>query len=126
MRKELAALAILAILFTGSVINIRYMDDLSESLITEVEYARSLAGAGDYDRSEAIIKDAINCWNVHDGYTHIFIRHPEIDSATDAFYELYDSVSEHDVSRAQGAFEKVEAHLSSIASMEHITVGSIL
>ena len=126
MKKELVALAILAVLFTGSVINIRYMDGLSETLISEVEYARSLAGAGNYTRSEAIIKDAINCWNAHDGYTHIFIRHPEIDSATDAFYELYDSVSKHDVSRAQGAFEKVEAHLSSIASIKHITVGSIL
>ena len=60
-----------------------------------------------------------------DSYTHIFIRHPEIDSTTDAFYELLDSVSAGDIKTTQGAFEKVEAHLASIAGMEHITIGSI-
>lgn len=125
MKKEIAAGIILALLFAGAIVNIHYVDKLSQGLIAQVEDARGMAGAGDYQAAQKVLAGAIYQWMDADSYTHIFIRHPEIDSTTDAFYELLDSVSAGDIKTAQGAFEKVEAHLASIAGMEHITIGSI-
>jgi hypothetical protein len=126
MKKEIIAGLILALLFAGSVVNIHYMDSLADELIGQVETAQSYARAGDYARAKAEVGAAIDRWSKCDGYTHIFIRHPEIDSATDALYELYDSVAGGDAALSEGAFGKVEAHMRSIAGMEHITIGSIL
>ena len=113
-------------LFGGALYNIYYMDSLAETLIVSVEDARKSADAGDFNAAETELRGAIDLWMGSDGYTHIFIRHPEIDSATDAFYELLSDVKSGDSKAAVGSFEKVEAHLKSIAGMEHITIGSIL
>lgn len=126
MKKEIIAILLLALLFGGALYNIYYMDSLAETLIVSVEDARKSADAGDFNAAETELRGAIDLWMGSDGYTHIFIRHPEIDSATDAFYELLSDVKSGDSKAAVGSFEKVEAHLKSIAGMEHITIGSIL
>lgn len=126
MKKEWIAGALLAVLLGGAVYNIHYMDKLAQTLIGSVECSRAQMDTGDYAGAEASLRGAIDLWMGSDGYTHIFIRHPEIDSATDAFYELLSDVVSRDNDAAVGSFEKVEAHLTSIAGMEHITIGSIL
>ena len=60
-----------------------------------------------------------------EGYTHIFIRHSEIDSTTDAFFELMSDVRSGDAESAAGSYEKLLAHLSSLYTMERVTLGSI-
>lgn len=126
MKKELLALALLAAFFGGALYNIRYMDSLSDRLTAQVEKSRAYMEAGNTGDADEALREAIDLWMGSDGYTHIFIRHPEIDSATDAFYELLSDVDAGDEKAAGGAFDKVEAHLWSIASMEHIKIGSIL
>lgn len=64
-------------------------------------------------------------WLGADGYTHIFIRHSEIDSTTDAFFELMSDVRSGDAQSASGAYEKLAAHLDSLYTMERVTLGSI-
>jgi hypothetical protein len=117
---------LLALLFGGALYNIHYMDRLALTLTDELEDARADVGAGDFVSAEKKVRSAIDLWMSSDGYTHIFIRHPEIDSATDAFYELLSDVASKDAPSSVGSFEKVEAHLQSIATMEHVTIGSIL
>lgn len=126
MKKELIAVFLLALLFAGAVYNIHYMDALSDTLIERVDTARTDVASGDYQSAKKELRGAIDLWMSSDGYTHIFIRHPEIDSTTDAFYELLSDVESRDAEAAVGSFEKVKAHLTSIAGMEHITIGSIL
>ena len=126
MKKEIAALLLLAALFGGALYYISYMDGLAETLTAQIEEARACTQAGDFKSADRVLRGAIKLWMSSDGYTHIFIRHPEIDSATDAFYELLSDVDAGDGKAAGGAFDKAEAHLSSIASMEHIKIGSIL
>ena len=126
MKKEIGAILALAILFSCSIYNIHYMDNLAETMLIHVDTSRKRAESGDFGQAEAELRQAIDLWSASQGYTHIFIRHPEIDSATDAFYELLSDIISQDFEAAQGSYEKAAAHIRSIAAMEHLTLGSIL
>lgn len=126
MKKEIIAVAALVILLGLSVFNIYHMDNLAQELLIHVDASQNFAENGDFDSAEEELRKAIDLWAASDGYTHIFIRHPEIDGATDAFYELLSDVRSGDLEASVGSYEKVQAHIKSIAGMEHITIGSIL
>ena len=81
--------------------------------------------AGRFDLAEEVLSKAADEWLGTDGYTHIFIRHSEIDSTTDAFFELMSDVRSGDAESAAGSYEKLLAHLSSLYTMERVTLGSI-
>ena len=125
MKKEIAALALLLALFGGSLVNINYLQGFAGKLSDQVSLSRSALELGDTKNAETILRDAIDEWMHADGYTHIFIRHSEIDSTTDAFFELLSEVGAGDPKSAEGAYEKVTAHLQSLVGMEKLTLGSI-
>lgn len=81
--------------------------------------------AGQFELAEQELENAAQDWLGADGYTHIFIRHSEIDSTTDAFFELMSDVRSGDAQSASGAYEKLAAHLDSLYTMERVTLGSI-
>lgn len=125
MKKEFSAAALLIIMLCISIINVRYLDGKIADMLEILDTSREYYDAGYYDLAEEHLDEVIKIWMNSDGYTHIAIRHSEIDSATDALYDLKSSVSSNEGGAAAGAFEKVRAHLTSIAKMEHITLGSI-
>ncbi len=125
MKKELAALALLLALIVGSLVNISYLQRFAGKLGDQVSLSRSALALGDRENAERMLRDAIDAWLHADGYTHIFIRHSEIDSTTDAFFDLLSQVGAGDPGSAQGAYEKVTAHLQSLVGMEKLTLGSI-
>ena len=125
MKKTYAAAALLFLLLAGALINLWYLDGFIAGLVGQVDVSRTCAEDGDYAAAEHELRRAIGTWNGADGYTHVFIRHSEIDSTTDAFYELLSDIVAGDGDSAVGSFEKLTAHLTSIATMEHVTFGSI-
>lgn len=125
MKKEIFAAALLAALFLGALLNIRYMEGFIGGLGGMIDESRAYCEAGDLAGAEELLRSAIDEWNAADSYTHIFIRHSEIDSASDAFYELLSYVASGDADGASGAYEKLSAHLSSLYTMERVTPGSV-
>lgn len=125
MKKELAAGALLLALFAGALFNISYLQSFIGELETLLDASRAACDAGEFAVAETQLRRAIEIWETADGYTHIFIRHAEIDSTTDAFYELLSDVLSADASSAAGAYGKLAAHLSSLYTMERVTLGSI-
>ena len=87
-----------------------------------------VAGAdiGDFDSAKIELDKGLRHWLNADGYTHIFLRHPEIDSTTDAFYELQELLLDGGGDGCAAAYDKLRYHLESIRSMEHISIGSVL
>ena len=124
MRREFIALLLLAALVTLSLWNIHTVEKLSEDILTRIELAESAAISGDKDAARKEFEKALQCWLGAKSYTHIFIRHPEIDSCTDAFYEAYNAID-----KAPGelgpSFDMLRYHLKSIAGMEQISLGNI-
>lgn len=125
MKKEIFAAGLLIAMFAGALYNIHFLRGFIGELTDTLYESRAACESGDFDGAEEHLRAAIDTWNSKEGYTHIFIRHAEIDSTSDAFYELLSDVSSKDASSAVGAYEKVLSHLLSIYTMERITLGSI-
>ncbi len=125
MKREIAAGAVLLLLAIGSWINLNYLEDFTGGLTEQLELSRAYCNSGQFELAEETLSKAADEWLDADGYTHIFIRHPEIDSTTDAFFELMSDVRSHDAESAAGSYEKLLAHLNSLYTMERVTLGSI-
>ena len=125
MKKEIIAITVLVVLFAAVFLNTFYIDSLMYALADTAENAAESVQQGNFDYAETLLRQAINKWNISDGYTHIFIRHSEIDSTSDAFYEMLGFILSEDSGGTAASHEKLRAHLLSIAGMEHITIGSI-
>lgn len=126
MKREWITAALLALLFLGSLVNIACLDRLIGSIEADLSLSQALAEAGDFSGAEAALDKAIGHWMQANAYTHIFIRHPEIDSTSDALFELRQLLAEENAEGFPSAFEKLIYHLNSIDEMEHIRLGSIL
>ena len=125
MKRELFAGAVLLLLAIGSWINLNYLRDFTGGLTETLELSRAYCEAGRFELAESELEKTSDAWLAADGYTHIFIRHSEIDSTTAAFFELMSDVRSEDAQSAAGSYEKLLAHLSSLYTMERVTLGSI-
>ena len=125
MKKMVIAIIILVILLFATLFNVYYLDGFIAELSSTVELSRQAAEQDDFEEALHLLEKAILEWNHADGYTHVFIRHSEIDGTTDAFFELLSDLYERDYALTIGSYAKLLAHLSSIATMEHVSFGSI-
>lgn len=125
MKKEIIALSLLVLLFAASLFNIWYFDRLCLDIAGEVNASSDALERGDMEAAQEHLNSALHTWLDADSYTHIFIRHPEIDSTADAFYELGQALEENSES-CRAAYAKLLYHLESIRTMEHLRFGSIM
>ena len=126
MKRELAAIIVLVLLIAGSWLNLRCLDSLTGVLEEKLILSQNAAEAGSMDIAEEALTDALDIWLSADGYTHIFIRHAEIDTISDAFYELYDALLSSENDALEAAYGKLIYHLDSVAEIEHLSLRSIL
>ena len=125
MKKEIFALSLLALLFAASLFNIRYFDRLCLDIAAEVRASSEALQTEGRAAAQEHLDQALHTWLEAENYTHIFIRHPEIDSTADAFYELGQALDENSES-CRAAYDKLLYHLESIRTMEHLRFGSIM
>ena len=125
MRREWIALALLLLLLAAALVNIAWLDRLIETIEADVHRADTLARAGRFDDALRALDQALGHWTAAHAYTHIFIRHPEIDTTSDAFFELRQTLAEQNAEGYPSALEKLCYHLRCIDEMEHIRLGSV-
>lgn len=124
MKKELFAAITIASLLLGAFYNILHLQRLHDSIYSYLHAAIQSSQIENYNAAETYLSDAFSMWLNADGYTHIFIRHSEIDTISDAFYDaLSDVIEEKETSVA--SISKVEYHINSIHAMEKITLKSV-
>lgn len=124
MKKEIVTCFTLLILFLGAAYNIMHLKHLTEYMNNHLTIAEQAYTTQNYTDAEAELYAALQLWLSADDYTHIFIRHSEIDAATDAYYESLSAIQEKAPS-ALTAIQKVEYHINSIYSMELLTLKSV-
>ncbi len=125
-KREYVALAAIILLTALSVYNLSSIDALTGDIGIALSKSQSAAEKLDFKGAREYLAEGLELWLNADEYTHIFLRHPEIDSTADAFYELQEVLYQEDITACAPAFNKLRYHLESISSMEHITLGSIL
>ena len=124
MKKELGAIIILFGLIGLSVWNLFHLRQLTGELTELINESSSLAGSGEWDAALAAARRAESTWLSADGYTHIFMRHAEADSTTDAFCDYISELEKCD-SCADGPRQKLIEHLKSLYDIEKPTLKSI-
>lgn len=126
MSREWAASLLILLLVLGAWWNIAAVDSLSDDMLSRLERSEQAALAGDSAQALELLDSALELWLRADSYTHIFIRHSEIDSTADAFYELRQLLLSEDLESCGAAYGKLRYHIISIQEMEHPSLGSIL
>lgn len=125
MKKEIISALLLLLIFSGVLINIRINERIVSSLINEVDMSYENLKNGNEDKAMQQLDTAIEHWLDLDGYTHIFIRHSEINSTTDAFYGFRSDVGSGDADAANGSYGLLKETLLSLMTMEQISLGSV-
>ena len=125
MKKELIAAVLLAVIFAGVMLNIRASEKIVSSLMSEVDAAYAQLKSGDSESAAETLDKAIEHWLTLDGYTHIFIRHSEINSTTEAFFQFRSDIGSGDADAAECSYGLLSETLRSIMTMEQISLGSI-
>ena len=125
MKRELAAGTLLALLIAGAWWNIRAVDRLTGEIMAGLDTAQAAEARGQPEEAREALDKALKRWLEADRYTHIFIRHAEIDATADAFYELQSQLLSGE-GDSSAAYDKLRYHLESIRQMEHPGLGSIL
>ena len=125
MKKTAFALGLLLGMALLSLWNLQHLEKLTEELCGGVVSVRQHCREGDFAAAEAALDKTLDRWLGSDGYTHIFIRHSEIDAASDIFYDLRGDILAGDGESAEAEAEKLLHHLQSIYSMERISLKSI-
>lgn len=125
-KREYIAAVVLLFLIALSIYNLTSIDRLTGDIEIALSKSQSAAEALDFRTARVHLADALQRWLAADSYTHIFLRHPEIDSTADAFYELQQVLMQEDITACAAAYSKLRYHLDSVAAMEHLTFGSIL
>ncbi len=125
MKKEIISALLLLLIFSGVLVNIRINERIVSSLINEVDMSYKNLKNGNKDKAMQQLDTAIEHWLNLDGYTHIFIRHSEINSTTDAFYGFRSDVGSGDADAANGSYGLLKETLLSLMTMEQISLGSV-
>lgn len=125
MKKELFAAALLILILALSLINTRAITNICDDLKDAVAQAGEAAEAGDWGESTRLINSAISLWQSHDVYTHIVLRHTDIETLSDDFFELSEHINSQDTGSVRSAVRLVQEHLTGIVEMESFKPGSI-
>ena len=125
MRRTIIALSLLGLLAALSTWNLRHIDTLTDRLCGCVELSMRCMDEGDGDAARAAVDAALMLWEEAEGYTHIFVRHSEVDGAADALFALQSAVHSQNVEESRAMGNAALYHLRSIQGMEHPGWGSI-
>jgi hypothetical protein len=125
MKKEIIVGLLLVFIFSVALVNIHALDRLTGDVVKLVEESEKNAAAGKWVEAAAKAEEAEKKWSEKDSYTHLVLRHAEINMATDAIYELLKEIYSEDIGGVKGAAKAGNAHMTSISSIEHIKLGSI-
>lgn len=126
MKKEIIAVGILVFIFAASLINVHIFGGAAASLAEDIGEAHFAAGRGEWAEAEAKLQKCIARWDSLHGYTHIFIRHTEIDKVSDALEKYRGALLSRDFASAESGYLFLIKQLNSVVEMERVTLGTIL
>ena len=125
MKKELFAAALLVLILALALWNTREIGDLCGEIAELVERSADEASRENWPESQRLFEDALALWQSRESYTGIVLRHTDIETLTDDFYELSEHLRTRDAPAALSAASLVREHLRGIAEIESFALGSI-
>ncbi|PKM74164.1 MAG: hypothetical protein CVU91_03730 [Firmicutes bacterium HGW-Firmicutes-16] len=125
MIREIIAVSLLFALLALSLFNVKYIENKTDILANEIEQAHELYQNGDNEGAASHVEESLNNWLSWESYSHIMLRHSEIDIITGAYFALLEEL-EGDAKVTGASFDALIETLNDIAKKERITLGSLL
>ena len=125
MKREIIAGGLLLFLIAGSLLNIRRVEVLTETVAACALRSERHAARGDFEAALKALDQGLEIWDKAHGYTNVFIRHPELDAAYEAFYDIRAVLLQKDEEAVPGAYAKLLYRLDCMAFMERLSAGSV-
>ncbi len=124
MKKEVMAISLLAVILILSLINISVMGSRMEVLTSDIDQAQEYAKSGQVESAAHRVEASLKTWESWAGYTHIMLRHSEIEMITDAYYELLTELQEGN-NPAPARYSWLKSLLADMTAKESITIQSV-
>lgn len=125
MKKEITAMVVLILLIAAAVLNTIHIKALTTDVTRCLERSERAALRGDAEIALDSYKDAFAIWDEQRDYCNVFIRHSELDSSYDIFYELEEALLSDESDSIPALYSKLKYHMDCIAKMEVPSYGSI-
>ena len=125
MKRELAAAALLLLLILTAVWAIRQTDFLTAQIGLSLDRSERAARRGDFGLAQTAAENALALWRDARGFTSVFLRHPDLDGITDAFFDLQEILQERDKQALEAGYGRLRYHLETLDWMEHLSLGTL-
>ena len=125
MKKEIVAIVLLLLILAGNIWNRKRLDKLIDDLNVLTEEAYSSAQSADWRGAEAAARNAEETWTGAHAYTHIFIRHTDVDTLTSSLCEYRGAIFGRDDGDILASYLCLKAGLSCLRDMETLSAGSV-
>jgi hypothetical protein len=125
LKKELAIGGLLVAMIITSALNIRGLTRLTESIAEIAERVSQCARSDDWDGARRLAQSAADTWEKSEGYTHIVLRHSEIQAVDDAISELVTQTYCEELGGTLGASRALSICVRRTAEIERVRPGSI-
>ena len=125
MKKEFVALALLIAILTGNLWNQRRLNSLINGLMSLAEDACSASQQQDWPAAANAAEEAEKLWLDSGRYTHIFLRHTDIDALTAALCDFRGAAIGQESGELFTSYLRLKALLVSLRGMEKLSFGSV-
>ena len=125
MKKELCTGVTLLLLLLAAFWNLIYLNNLMDQISEHIEYSLLYCSLEDYNAAYTETNKALDIWKNAESYTHVFIRHSDIDNFSDIFFDILSAIQNRDKYDAQQMLNKLQHCADSIVRMEMISPGSV-
>jgi len=126
MKKEIAACAILLFLLFMVFLNLHTLGRLTENIEQRVSEVQALSAAGKWAPAAEKCAELTKAWQGLNRYTHVFIRHSDIEKLDDALSNYHSALLAQDLPLANNYSQLLIERLRAVYAMEKIRLGSIL
>lgn len=125
MKKEITAAALLIVIIITAALNTVHIEAMTADVTRCLERSERAAMRGDAEIALDGFGDAFAIWDSQRDYGNVFIRHTELDSCYDMFYELEEALLSGEEENLPSVYSRLKYHISAISYMERPSCGSI-
>ena len=125
MKKEIIVGVLLAALIAATIVNNRYIKNLTDDVSELAESSLEAARDGDWDTARRLSLEACQMWSRHQSRTQFVLRQNIIEAAETALNAHYGYISARSLAEAEGSGRTVTSMLKGTSDAERVRLGSI-
>lgn len=124
MKRGLIAAGLLVLLIALLLANLHALDALLGAVEAHVCRSSAAVRAGNRQLAVSEAETAMELWQSEADYLHIILRQTEIDTVSDAFFELLEDLYS-ETEETDTAYLALLYHLDVISRMDHLRLSSV-